>query len=386
MEHFDDDRGAPDEQDQALVPASPVQNQIARADLMGTSLATNNAATDALIAKERASIEARWVMAMRRPRNIDDVRQKVIAECRRPGFAQVALYHRPAGNVKDEKTGKWVPNIIEGLSIRFAEVAVRCMTNIDVDVQTIFDGDRDRVVRVIVTDFESNITWRKDVTVKKTVERKQLKRGQRPLGERVNSYGDRVFIVEATDDEVNVKEAAMVSKASRTGILRCVPGHIQDEAKKICRQVAADKTAKDPDAERIKVQDAFATLGVMPSQLSDYIGKPFAQTLPGEIDSLRNLYTAIRDGEITWSEAYTEATDGRDVKKPAPAIVPTEAAPSSTPASEPEKSKSGTSKLKNAIAPKAETAKLGPDGEKYACTDCGVPLSSHGRCDACANS
>jgi hypothetical protein len=408
MDHLDDDRGPPDDwQDGggALATQQPQQNQIARTDLMGASLSTTNAATEALIAKERASIEARWIMAMRRPRNLDDVRQRVLAECRRPGFAESAIYHRPAGN-KQDANGKWVPNIIEGLSIRFAEVAVRCMTNIPVETQTIFDGDRDRVVRVTVTDLESNVTWSRDITIKKTVERKQLKKGQRPLGERVNSYGDRVFIVEATDDEVSVKEAAMISKMSRTLILRCVPGNIQDEAKMLCRKISADKTAQDPAAAKTKVLDAFSTLGVLPSQLADYLGKPLEQARPPEIDSLRNLYTAIRDGELTWIEAYAEATDGRDKKSPPPTIVPaaaSEAPAASTPApasttapSSTEKTTqpmptstrraSGTDKLKQAIAPQAPS-----DDDairERPCADCGVPIegAKGARCEACRNS
>ena len=396
-EHFDDDRGAPeDPADNALVPQQPQQNQIARADLMGTSLAATNPVTDAIIAKERASIEARWVMAMRRPRNIDNVRQLVLRECRRPGFAEAAMYHRPAGNKKDEKTGQWVTNFIEGLSIRFAEVAMRCMTNIDATSQTIFDGDRDRVVRVSVTDFETNITWSKDLTVRKTVERKQLKRGQRPLGERVNSYGDRVFIVEASDDEVAVKEAAMISKASRTLILRCVPGDIQDEAKAMCKRIASDKTAQDPAAAKTKVLDAFSTLGVLPSQLADYLGKPLEQARPPEIDSLRNLYTAIRDGELTWNEAYTEATDGRDKKTAAPAIVNAESAPAQTtqqaPAQQtlPTEPKSSTGKGTAALKAKVAPPPANDDDvvKERPCADCGGPIESvkGGRCEACRNS
>jgi hypothetical protein len=407
MDRFDEGQsGGEVDDEQSLVQASPQVNQIARTDLMGTSLATSNPATEALIAKERASIEARWIMAMRRPRNLDDVRQRVLAECRRPGFAEAAVYARPVGGGK----------VAEGLSIRFAEVAMRCMTNMPCDTQTIFDGATERIVRVTVTDLETNVTWSRDITIKKTVERRQLKKGQRPLGERLNSYGERVFIVEATDDEVAVKEAAQISKMARTLILRCVPGNIQDEAKALCRRISSDKTAKDPVGERNKVLDAFSGLGVLPSQLAAYLGKPLEQARPEEIDEFRRLYAAIRDGETSWPEAYAEATDGRTSERKAPTtIVPTSEAPAAAPApaitpapatpatpaapagpgdlaradraeaQARQKSTSGTERLKSAIKPPAAVQ----SEQEVPCADCGVPImgvaGAGSKCDACRN-
>lgn len=293
---------------QALAPR---QNEMVRRDFGGVSVTRQSGAIEAMAAKERAMIEARWTMALHRPRNIDNVRQDIIKECRRPGFAEVAIYERPVGRKKNEKTGEWEEATIEGLSIRFAEVAARCMTNLSVETQTVHDADEERRVRVTVTDLESNGTWSRDLTVRKTVERKFLKKGQRPLAERVNSYGDRVFIVEATDDEVGVKEAAAISKAARTLILRLVPGHLQDEAMAICKKVAADRDAKDPDAARNRVLDAFAGLSIKPSDLEQLLGHSTEQLTPAEIERLRKLYAAISSDEMTWQEALDGASSTR---------------------------------------------------------------------------
>jgi hypothetical protein len=290
----------------ALAPRGA--NQVARQDFGGTSLAMSSAQTDALVAKARADVEARWILAMRRPRNLDDVRQSLIAECSRPQFARVAVYARPVGKKQDPQ-GNWINAVAEGLSIRFAEAAARCMGNLQPDVQTIYDGADTRIVRVTVTDYESNVTWSRDLNVRKTVERKQLKRGQKSLGERLNSYGDRVFIVEATDDEVNVKEAAMVSKAARTLILRVVPGHLQDECKDLCKRIAAQADAKDPAANKNRALDAFASLGIKPSQILEYLGKPIEQATRDEWRELSDLVNAIRDGETTWAEALEAASE-----------------------------------------------------------------------------
>lgn len=300
------------------------QGALVRRDFGGTSMMRQSAAVEALVAKSRADIEARWTMALHRPRNLDNVRQDIMRECRRPGFAEAAIYERPVGRKYNEKTEEWEEQTIEGLSIRFAEVAARCMTNVAVETQTIFDNEDMRIVRVTATDLECNQTWSRDLSVKKEVERKRLKKGQQPIGERTNSYGERVFIVEATDDEVSVKEAAAVSKAARTLILRLIPGHIQDEAMTLCKKTASDRDAKDPDAARNRVLDAFAGLSVKPSDLERYLGHSTEQTSPAEIERLRKLYSAITEGEATWQDALDAAVAAREARqaKGQPAAAP----------------------------------------------------------------
>lgn len=398
-----------DPQETAIAPQRGGQMQ--RRDFSGTSLALSNPATEMLVAKARADTEARWIMAMRQPRHPDTVRTALIAECKRPEFAAVAIYRRPVGSKKNEQTGQWEQQFVEGLSIRFAEVAARCMGNLQPDVNTIYDDDKQRVVRVTVTDFETNVTWSRDLTIAKTVERRQLKKGQRPLGERLNSYGDRVFIVSATDDEVAVKEAAAVSKAVRTLILRVVPGGLQDEAKAIIRKVASDRDAKDPAAAKNRMLDAFAAIGIKPLQLERYLGHGLDTISPAEVDQLRGVYQAIDEGEISWADALAQVEAERDGDQPRPqtsqansgkpaepVITPSRAAPASSGA--PSRAKgSGTGALKTALGgapapPKADvppgTPPPPPGMEDRACAACGdlveVPTGSPpGQiCAACA--
>ncbi|HUS27557.1 MAG TPA: hypothetical protein VMZ53_03590 [Kofleriaceae bacterium] len=422
--------------------SAPRGNQLARRDFSGSSLSVASAATDALVAKERANVEARWIMAMRRPRNMDDVRQLMLKECRRPGFADAAVYEIPRGGTK-----------ITGLSIRFAEVAVRCMGNLQPEVVTIHDDDDTRIVKCSITDYESNITWSRDISIRKTVERKQLARGQRPLGERTNSYGDRVFIVPGTDDDVATKEAAIVSKTLRTLILRCIPGHLQDECLALCNKIYADKAAKDPDAERVKVLDAFAGIGVLPSEIEELIGHTTERMSPAEVDRLRKLFSAINEGHASIAEAIDAArADRAKAPKAAPAQTATpgdeggkqptsaQAAPQATnaaPAQQPataqpaapasagqakaSKSGKGTAGLKNALGgnpdssfaqaaeqarakdaareakadPEAEpgwmSGKADDASEERPCAGCGVPIDAKksdppgGKCYACLN-
>jgi hypothetical protein len=282
----------------------PESNQLIRQDFAGKSISRENQATAALVAKARAEIEARYTMALHRPRNMDQVRASIMRECRRPGFAAAAIYRKPIGDG------------VEGLSIRFAEAAARSFGNIAMEVTQIYDDEHTRIMRVSATDLEQNLVWPMDVTIAKTVERRQLRRGQNALAERTNSYGDGVFIVEASDDDILNKQGALVSKALRTCILRIIPGNLQDEAYDICNAILKDESAKDPDAARNAMTDAFVGHGIQPTDLEEWLGHKLEVATPAEIEQLRRLFVAIRDGEATWPEALTQRAEQLASKAP----------------------------------------------------------------------
>ena len=180
------------------------------------------------------------------------------------------------------------------------------MTNLLVETPAIYDDHEKRILRVAVTDLESNTTYHKDVTVSKTVERKKLRKGQEPLGVRTNSFGDRLYIVRATDDEILNKEGALVSKALRTLALRVLPGHLVDEAMEVVHQTLREEAAKDPKEVRKKLIEFFRLVGVSESDLTNYIGHSLEGLTPEEIKDLRLLWMSIRDGEVTWEEAMKQ--------------------------------------------------------------------------------
>jgi hypothetical protein len=250
-------------------------------------------ASTAVAAQAKAMIESRYVMAMRNPRNMDQVRQDLLKECRRPSFAhnKSALYNKPIGKG------------VEGLGIRFVEVALRCMRNVLAESIMVYSDAEKEIHRVIVTDLEANSTWPMDITVTKTVERSKPADDGSYISVRKNSYGKNVYTVPAQDDELLNKRLALISKALRTAGLRIIPGDLQDEAEEIIRSIRLDAAAKDPDAERKKVADAFASIGVKASDLQEYLGHPLDGCTPAELVDLRGLYGALKDGEATWVTA-----------------------------------------------------------------------------------
>lgn len=239
----------------------------------------------------KARIQAAYIMAMQRPRSYDQSRIKILEACSRPAFAEKVEYSKPVGGGKP----------IVGPSIRFAELALREWGNIAYENQVVYDDDLTRRINVTITDLETNTTFSASLQINKTVERKKTE-GRDVLSERINSYGEKVFLVRATEDEIMNKQAAAVSKALRNEGLRLIPQDIIEEAIERARETVKKRDKADPDAARKKLADAFASLRVMPADLEKYLGHPLGQTSPAELQDLRSIYQTIKDGEAKWSD------------------------------------------------------------------------------------
>lgn len=309
----------------------------------GQGGALAESAGTAVAAQAKAAVEARYTMAIHRPRDLEQARTDILKDCKRPRFAAVARYRKPV----DVRNNRYV----EGPSIRFVEAMLRCMRNILIESPVTYEDEEQRVVRVAVTDLESNLTYHQDITVRKLVERKFLRKGQQAISERTNSYGDRVYLVHGSEDQIATKQAAAVSKAVRTLGLRLIPGDIVDEAMDRCVDTARQADAEDPDAAKRRLVDAFVAIGIQPTDLVGYLGHSLNQIQPAELDRLRSLYTAIRDGETTWTEA-TEADSASKRPDVSGAKTPAEMAKAAAP----------TPKAKPRTGPK-QTEASQPEGE-----------------------
>ena len=264
---------------------------------MAPAVSASENAAIAMAAQQKAIVEARYKMALARPRDIDMVRQAMLKDARRPSFAAVAIYHKPVGKG------------IEGPSIRFVEAAIRNMTNILTETATVSEDDERRVIRVAVSDLETNTYFSQDVTVTKTVERQKLPAGEKPIRVRTNSYGKPVYILHGTDDDILNKQNALISKAVRTLGLRLIPGDLVDEALFHVRQTMARQDAQDPDTAKNRIIDAFAQLGVSVESLKEYLGHELSSIDPNELQTLRALYSAIKDGETTWKAVMDDKAE-----------------------------------------------------------------------------
>jgi hypothetical protein len=259
----------------------------------------------ALAARAKATVEARYLAAWQRPRDWDDVRQKILKECKRPTFAhnKSAFYLKPIGKG------------VEGLGIRFVEVALRCMRNVACESEMIFQDEEQEVHQVTITDFESNVPHSLQVVVPRTVERSKPMSDGSYISVRKNSQGELTYMVPATEDDLLNKRAAYISKAIRTQGLRLIPGDIQDEAEALIKKVRKDEAAKDPDATRKAIVDAFGEINVTASMLVEYLEHPLDQCSPDEMVRLRGIFGAISEGDASWAQVMENRDAEREGKE-----------------------------------------------------------------------
>lgn len=322
------------------------------------AMSASESAAIAMATQQKAIVEARYKMALARPRDLDLVRQKMLKDASRPSFANVAIYHKPVGNG------------IEGPSIRFVESAIRNMTNILTETSTVSEDDERRVIRVAVSDLETNTYFSQDVTVTKTVERRKLPQGDKPIRVRANSNGQPIYILHATDDEILNKQNALISKAVRTLGLRLIPGDLVDEALLEIKKTMAQQDRQDPDAAKHRIIDAFAQLGVSVEALKEFVGHELSALTPNEIQLLRTTYTSIKDGETSWKAVMDDKAekDAEAKGKQKQAATPTSAKKTETKKAETVTEKAQTRNDKKSTAPKAQPtvtdAEVVEDSEK----------------------
>lgn len=256
----------------------------------------------ALVAQAEAEVKAMVAMAVRFPRDLDKVREKLLKECRRPSFAEHALYAKPVGNGK-----------VTGLSIRFAEAAIASMQHIHVTTRTLAETKEWQKVECRVWDAQNMTSYADEATIEKTLERKSIPKGQEYISTRVNRSGELLYIIPATRDDLLNKLNAAKSKSIRNSGLRLIPGWLLDESKKVVADTLHKKDAADPDAAKRKVFDSFAEMGVGVDLIKRYLGHDGEKIHPEELSDLRAIYNAIRDGETTMQAvlALKENDSGR---------------------------------------------------------------------------
>lgn len=252
----------------------------------------------ALAAEKQAVVKAQYEMARMYPRDWNLVRQRVLQDCLRFEFAEEAMFKKPMGKKQDDD-GKWVSNVVEGLSIRYAEAAMRHSGNLKFSRKQV---DEDRYwVRFLLTieDLESQTISEEELTITKTVERKEA--GDRAVVmQRQNSYNKTVYVCLATEDELKTKIKAESQKSKRQLILEMLPADLKAESERIILDTRV-KGASAPDAKK-NLMDSFLQVGVTAKDLADYLGHTCDTIQPAELLQLRDLYVAIKHGESTWRD------------------------------------------------------------------------------------
>ncbi len=277
----------------------------------------------------QAQIQSAYIMAERHPRDWDAAEQQILKECKRPQFcaidpdpkkygSSIAMYGVPRGGKFEGD--KWVPNIVRDLTIRFAEMALPYIKNTSVDLWPMGEDEQQRVFRVVRIDYESNVTEGEIIIVPKTVERSKVKDGDMVVSQRTNSYSKPVYILRATNEEMDQTKQVQYSKRKRNLVLSMLPGWLKESAKAQILATQRTVDAKDPDAARRALYAGFAEVDVSVEALKSYLGHS-NDLSPAEVEDLRVLYAGIAGGHTTWKEIIAAKEEHKDDDGTATAIA-----------------------------------------------------------------
>jgi hypothetical protein len=270
----------------------------------------------ALTQSVNTQIQSAMLMAKQYPRSLDEFRLKLLERCKTAEFAEVARYAKPQGWVTDEngkyvldERGKKIRNYVRGWSVRFTDAAIQLMGNIAKIDKLIDETPLGLLYQVGWVDYETNTWCTQEVLVPKTVERKRLNDGQFALDQRVNNYGDIVFIVPASPDEIKLAAANLRAKARRDEARLLLPGDVLAEAERVVAETQRADAHADPIKARKKLVDAFATIGIKPTDLVEYLGgRPLDALTPDMILELRAVFTMVKEDGVRWRDVLETST------------------------------------------------------------------------------
>jgi hypothetical protein len=227
--------------------------------------------------EHKAQIEALVDTAHKYPRNLTAFRNEALsAATADPETAMQMSYSVPRG-------GK----AIEGASVRLAEICAMAYGNLRYGANVIDVGDTHITCRGYCFDMQKNIAVEREVKV------------------RITDKSGRKY----NEDMITVAGNAGCSKALRNAILTVIPKAYVDNIRKEAHRVAYGN-AKSLSTMRDDAMKVFRGLGITDDRILHTLGrKGVLDVTSDDVATLRGMYTAIKDGELSVDEAFPEIVD-----------------------------------------------------------------------------
>ena len=267
------------------------------------SIQSSDPAIVAAAETSKQRIQAAYLVAINKPRDIESVRTNALKLCSIAKFAEQFVSYKPIGKTR-----------VAVDSIRAMEGLASVYGNIQTDYQVTYDDENTHREKCFVTDLETNMTYSDEFTLKKTVERK-TKIDREVVGERTNTRGEIVYIVKATEDEMLVKINAMKSKVMRNLLHRVIQPWLIEECRERAQETIRNGIKSNPESEKRKIIDAFSEIGVATSDLAKYIGHPLSAITQAEIFDLRKVYSSVKSGDASFWEFLKNKTESENEEK-----------------------------------------------------------------------
>lgn len=218
-----------------------------------------------------SEIDSQIATAKKYPRDISKFKAKLTQlTCVDRETAQKCFYRLPR---KDRKTGE--TKYIEGASIRFAELALRCYQNVQVGSQISHTDDRYVYSFGMARDLENN-----------TAVRFMVRR-------RITDRNGRKY----NDDMIQVTANACSKIAIREAVLTIIGKAYTDPIVDKCKLLAKGD-AKTLEQDKKVALDYFDNLDVTERQILKTLGrKSMEDVTKADILTLHGYATSIKDGE-----------------------------------------------------------------------------------------
>lgn len=280
----------------------------------------------ALSAVERANIDVQITTAKRYPRQITTaIREAQSMACVDAKTAETMTYALKRGKGRDAK-------IIEGPSVRLAEIMAYAWGNMRIDSQIVAEDKTHITAQGTCFDLQKNIATR--VQVKRRITDKN--------GKRYN------------DDMIGVTGNAAISIALRNAVFKVIPFSLTSRVYLAARAAMLGQgTLKE---KRANAMEHFAKLGVKPDEIYALLDvKGEDDVLEDQLVTLRGFANAIKEGEMTVESVFR---------------------------SDVEQTSSGTDEINAALAAKKKGASATKAASKADCEACGVKAGQPHK-DAC---
>lgn len=224
-----------------------------------------------------AQVQGALIVAQQRPRNTLAAAERVREACQNQRLAERAFfsYRRAGSNVT-------------GPSVHLARELARCWGNIDYGITELARNDEQGESEMLAYawDLETNARSTNSFIVPH---------------KRDTSSGARVLTDQRDIYENNANNAA---RRLRECIFAVLPRSLLDEAEDICRETLESGGGEPIEQRRAKLAEAFAAIGVTPTQIARRAGRPVDRLTAFDIGQLKIDYRSIKTGEIARDEVF----------------------------------------------------------------------------------
>lgn len=234
--------------------------------------------SEAIEAINRAEVDVQISTAKKYPRELSRVLKQIEALATLDTeTAEDCFYALRRGKGDDAK-------VIEGLSVRFAEIMANAWGNVRIATRIIGNDGKMITAQGVCHDLESNVATSVEVH------------------RRITDKQGRTY----SDDMVVVTENAASAIAYRNAVLKVIPKAITKSIVENVKQVALGK-ALDLETSRANCFANYKKIGVTEVQLCEYLEVKTVQDINKEhIFTLKGLWNAIKEGSTSVKETFIQ--------------------------------------------------------------------------------